>query len=247
MMSLSTQDIENLEKMGYSREQISDAINEVEQEELGSSYKNTNTYKRVDPRQGSQVSSFNSRVEENIARWQLQLDDILERAEHILKGDVPTFENGFVVWHPNPNPGENCFNNIGIQELMKSLTMYVTRNTILGDYTNDEIHIKVHDFARELNNLIFMRYEDFGMDTEEKRKSYPMIVKEMEDIVHATYQRALNGSEKRSLREMVQVLQSTSTNATMGQGTGVTINNQGLPQKERGLLNPFRYVKGRYM
>jgi hypothetical protein len=128
---------------------------------------------------------------------------------------------------------------------MKVLALYVNRNTILADYSNDEINLKVYDFARALNNLIFMKDEDFGMNTDEKRKDYDMLVNELKDIVHSAYKRALDGAEKRSLREMISVSQNSNTNAQLG--GGVTVNAQGMPQRERGLLNPMRYVKGKYL
>ena len=114
----------------------------------------------------------------------------------------------------------------------------------MADYSNEEINIKVFDFSRALNNLIFMRDFEIGMDTEEKRKNYEMLVTEIKDIVHDTYKRALDGAEKRSLREMITVSQQTSTNSQVGGNYGV--NQSGQVSKERGLLNPLRYVSGRY-
>jgi hypothetical protein len=191
------------------------------------------------------MSSFASKTEDNIVRWQLELNDILERAEHILKGDVPEFKDGHIIWGENPDPDNNPLNKTGVQEVMKILALYVNRNKVLSDYSNEEINFKVYDFGRAVNNLIFMRDYEFGMDTEEKRKSYEMLVTELKDIVHDTYKRALDGAEKRSLREMITVSQQTSTSSQLGQG--LTINNQGQAVKERGLLNPLRYVKGKYV
>lgn len=245
-VSLSQSDIQQLKDKGYTDTQIKEALNELEEEELTGSYKQVQDRRSVDPRKNSQISSFSTKQDENIVRWQLELNDILERAEHILRGDVPSFEDGHVVWKDNPCPTENPLNNMGVNEVMKILAMYVNRNTILSDYTNEEINFKVYDFGREVNNLIFMRYDDFGMNTEEKKKNYPIVVREIVDIVHSAYKRALDGAEKRSLREMITVSQATSTSAQLGQG-GVTINNQGQAVKERGLLNPMRYVKGKYL
>lgn len=236
-------DIQELKSQGYTDYEIQSALQELEKEAL--SGKNTFTSFSNVPTSSRNVSGFATKQDENIIRWQLELNDILERADHILRGDVPAVENNEVIWRQNPNPQDNCLNEVGVQEIMKRLAMYVNRNTILSDYTNEEIHIKIFDFTRELNNLIFMNYEKFGMDNEEKRKFYPMIIKEMEDIVNSAYKRALDGAEKRSLREMITVSQSTATSAQLG--AGVTINNSGMPQKERGLLNPYRYVKGRYV
>jgi hypothetical protein len=242
---LSPKDIEDLKKQGYSERDIHIAMAEIEKEELQGSYGTIQQQRSQDPRQNSQLSSFSSRTEDNIAKWQLELNDILERAEHILRGDVPKFQDGHIVWTPSENPDDNPLNSIGVQEMMKILALYVNRNKVLADYSNEEINFKVYDFGRAVNNLIFMRDYEFGMNTAEKRKTYEMLVTEMKDIVHDTYKRALDGAEKRSLREMIQVTQATTTSSQLG--SGLTINNQGQVSKERGLLNPMRYVKGKYV
>ena len=242
-MKLTQQELQELKNEGYSEKDIYQVLSELEQEELTKSYQQTQYQRQIDPRQNSRLSSFETKQDDNLIRWQLELNDILERAEHILRGDIPTFNSGQIIWRTNPHPENNALNEVGVQECMKILSMYVNRNTILSDYSNQEINIKVYDFARAVNNLIFMRDIEFGLDTNEKRKNYEIIVRELVDIVHSSYKRALDGSEKRSLREMITVSQATSTSAQLG--NGVTINANGQMQKERGILNPLRYVRGK--
>lgn len=242
---LTNRDVNELKEAGYSESEIQQAMRELEEEELGKSSMGVQQQRMRNPQQYSQMSAFATRQDDNLVRWQLELNDILERAEHILRGDVPTITQGNIIWDKCLNPELNPLNETGVQEIMKILAMYVNRNTILSDYSNEEINIKVYDFGREVNNLVFMRYDDFGMDTEEKKKNYAIIVREVVDIVHSAYKRALDGAEKRSLREMITVSQATNTSAQLG--GGVTVNNQGMPQKERGLLNPMRYVRGKYL
>lgn len=244
-VKLTQNDVQDLKRQGYTDAEIQQALQEIEREDLGGSYSKVQQRRNVDPRQNSQVSSFSTKANDDLIKWQLELNDILERAEHILRGDIPVFKEGHVIWEKNPHPEKNSLNDLGVQECMKILAMYINRNTILSDYTNGEINLKVFDFSRALNNLIFMRDVAFGMDTEEKRKSYEMLVTKLKDIVHSAYKRALDGSEKRSLREMINISQATSTSSQLGQG--LTINNQGQLQKERGLLNPMRYVRGKYV
>jgi hypothetical protein len=242
---LSGSDIADLKNQGYSEAEIQQAMKEIEREELSGSYDNIQQQRFNDPRQHSQISSFSTKTEDNIVRWQLELNDILERAEHILRGDVPKFDQGHIIWETNKHPELNPLNDTGVQEIMKILALYVNRNKVLADYTNEEINFKVFDFGRAVNNLIFMRDFEFGMDTQEKRKNYEMLVTELKDIIHDTYKRALDGAEKRSLREMITVSQQTSTSSQLG--NGISINNNGQAQKERGMLNPMRYVRGKYV
>ena len=122
---------------------------------------------------------------------------------------------------------------------MKFLSMYVNRNTILADYTDEEVRYKVLDFGKRFNDLIFLKYDEMGMDSEEKRKEYASIVGAMVDIVHSAYARAKDGRERESYRKMINVNQN---NPQMG-AMGIPIPQQ---QKVRGILNPMRYVAGKY-
>ena len=244
-VSLSQGDVGDLKAQGFSDVEIQKAVQEIEQEDLMKSYGNVQQQGRADPRQNSQHSAFSSRSNEDIIKWQLELNDILERAEHVLRGDVVTFSDGQLIWDKNPDPERNALNDFGVHMIMKVLANYINRNTILSDYTNEEINYKVYDFGREINNLVFMKYEEMGMDCEEKRKEYPMLVREVIDIVHSAYKRALMGGERRSLREMISVSQSHQTMG--GAGQGVTVNAMGQQQAQRGILNPMRYIRGKYV
>jgi len=243
VVNLSTQDFQELRQQGYSDEEIRQAMIEIEKEDLQTSYSSSNSAR--DPRNFSQQSAFGSRVNDtDLVRWQLELNDILERAEHILRGDIVTFKNGHLIWEKNEDLTQNCLNEFGVKIIMKVLANYINRNTILSDYEQEEINYKVFDFGRELNNLIFMKYEEMGMDNEDKRKEYPMLVREMVDLVHSSYKRALKGGERRSLREMIQIQQSSQQ---MTGQNGMPINQGGQPVRSRGFLNPMRYVLGKYV
>ena len=241
-VQLTQADVGDLKKQGYSEEEISKAIGEIEREDLQTTYQQGRNQR--DPRSLGQQSSFGTKVGENdLVRWQLELNDILERAEHILRGDIVTFEQGHMIWKKNPCPEDNCLNDFGVKLIMKVLANYINRNTILSDYEQEEINYKVFDFGRELNNLIFMKYEEIGMTCEDKRKEYPMLVREVVDLVHSSYKRALKGGERRSLREMISIQQST--NAMMN--NGMPVNSTGQVPQKRGILNPMRYVAGKYV
>lgn len=216
-------------------------MKEIEQEDLQKSFAGTQNTKASDPRQFSQHSSFATKEQESLVKWQLELNDLLERAEHILRGDKPSFENGHLIWKENADPKNNVLNEKGVQTILKILSMYVNRNTILSDYENDEIRYKVFDFGRELNNLIFMNYEEYGIDNEDKMNEYPMMIRQLVDLVHSAYKRALKGGERRSLREMIQISQSQGLG-----GTSVNVSAGGSTPQTRGILNPMRYIAGKY-
>jgi hypothetical protein len=230
--------------MGYSDADIQQAMQEISQEESqGSNLQQS--YARTQQMSQNQPVSSNTLIagqmnQDNLIKWQLELDSILERVEHILRGDKPTMSNGNMIFIPPINDDDKLFNDNGVAEIMRILSMYLNRNTILSNYDEETINWKVLDFGYEVSDLIFLKYEEMGLDTLEKRKRYPMIVRELVDSVHSSFLRALNGGERDSLRQARSINQ---TEQIMGQGMGMPFN---YPQKERSLLNPLRYIKGKY-
>lgn len=231
-VNLTPKDIADLKKKGYSEEEIQKAVQEIEKEDLEQS-KNTSQ----DPRTQSRTSSFSSKNMDDIARYQLELNDLLDQTEHILRGDIIRYENGVKIWKDNPNPEKNPLNEEGIRKIMSDLQNYVNRHIILGDYEDSDINRIMKDYGRKLANLIFMKYEEMGMDTEEKRQEYQSIVMNIVNLVYASYSRAKSGGERRSLREMINTGYSYQTQPPQQvQGN----------ERKRGIFNPMRYIGGKY-
>jgi hypothetical protein len=66
----------------------------------------------------------------------------------------------------------------------------------------------------------------------------------MTDIVHSAYARAKDGRERESYRKMISVSQASSG---MQGGGAVTVNAGGQENRTRGILNPMRYITGKYV
>jgi hypothetical protein len=183
---------------------------------------------------------------DDIARYQLELNDLLEQTEHVLKGDIVVFlEDGRKDWNANPFPQNNPLNKEGIRKIMLELQNYINRHIILGDYTEEDINTIMKGYGRKFANLLFMKYEEMGMDTEEKRQEYASLCWNVINLVYGSYSRAKDGGERRSLREMISISQQHQTGG-MGMQGGVTVNAQ-QQAKTRGILNPMRYIAGKYV
>lgn len=227
---------------GYSDAEIQQAILEIQQEESGSSLQQSYARTQQANQMGVQSNTMvaGNYNQDNLIKWQLELDSILERIEHILRGDKPTMQNGNMIFLPPDSDDDKLFNDHGVAEIMRILTMYLNRNTILSNYDEITIQWKVLDFGFEISDLIFLKYEEMGLNTLEKRKRYPMIVRELVDAVHSSFLRALNGGERDSLRQARQITQSENI---MAQGNMPSGGNYG---RERSPLNPMRLFKGKY-
>lgn len=241
---MDQQTLVGLKQMGYTEREINEAVRELEVEEsqilLKNSFNQSNLAKQNDPRRLSPPSTIINKPDENLIKWQLELNDLLERSEHVLRGDKLTFKDGHTIWIAPKNEDDQILNNYAIQEVMRILSMYVNRNTILSNYSLEEIHLKVYDFGNELKDLFYMKYEAFGWkDNLEKRKNYPMLMREMIDIVNSAYNRALGGKERESLTTARQITQTEQ----LSQGLNLNLNQQ---NRERSLINPMRYFGSRY-
>lgn len=184
------------------------------------------------------TSAFASQGNEDLVKWQLELDNILERIDHLLRGHKLQFKDGNLVWSETDKDDEKIFNDYGVNEVLRILSMYLNRNTILSNYDEEMIELKIFDIGNEIADLILNKYEAMGLDSKTKMVIYPMIIRELIDIIHSAYLRALKGGERESLREARSVTQSIMP---MNQPF-----NQGFGGPQRGLLNPMRYISGKY-
>ena len=242
-LALSPQQVQQLKAEGYSEMEIQEALNEISREDtMKSQYQMAKGGMSSPMMKPSAFSNYNPN--DNLIKWQLELNEILDRTEHILRGDILKIDkNNNQVWGDNPKPDENPLNEYGVQECMRVLSMYLTRNTILGNHTGEEVDDIVYDFGKELNDLYFTQYEIMGMETVEKRKKYPMYFLMMKDVVWNAYTRSIGAGERGSLREARQIQQNEQLSPT---GANVNINTQPAMMQKRGLFNPMRYIVGKY-
>jgi hypothetical protein len=202
------------------------------------------TYERMKSNQQPTKPSIRTTVsaqseDENIIKWQLDLDSLLERAERILRGHNLTVNGSAIAWtDENSTP---ILSEYGVQKVMKILCLHVNRDIILSNFDEKTINWTVLDFSNQLNELFYTERESMGLDTVEKLKDVPMIVGEITRLVHATYLRALNGGERESLSKQTLVKQDITP-----QGYPMQMGGMGMPMKERSAVNPLRYLLGKY-
>jgi len=232
-MSITQQQYTELKRQGYDDESIVEA--QQQQDELQDSYNRTLIQQRNDPRAGASNTIIAGMNPSDALQWQLELDSILERVEHLLRGDKPTFKDGSIVY-VSPINAEDCIlNEHGVGEVMRELSLYINRNTILSNYDVETINWKVLDFGKRLSDLFFTQYDKWGMNTPEKRALYDTLVMQITDTVHSSYLRALHGLERDSIRKTMSINQNQSS----------MMDQMGQPiQEKRGFiskLNPFNW------
>lgn len=167
---------------------------------------------------------------ENLIVWQLELDNILERIEHLLKGDViKTDLDGNLTYEKPEDESLIILNDYGVQLIMNVISFYLNRNTILSTYIDARINNILYDLGNELADVIYINYEKMGMDCIEKKSRYEILILNILNTIESSYNRAIGGEERESLRTARIVTQS------------LTPTGSAFPMKKRfagGFLNP---------
>ena len=141
-------------------------MKELQQEAGGQNSALSQSYNQAMQRQQADARNFASNtlvsgqgLNQNLIQWQLELDSILERVEHMLRGDKPKFVNGSLIFVSPENDEDRIFTDFGVSEIMRVLSMYLNRNTILSNYDEETINWKILDFGNEIADLIYLKYE----------------------------------------------------------------------------------------
>ena len=180
-----------------------------------------------------QQSMYQDTKEKTMIQDQLDLSPELERIEHLLRGQVIVKDKqGNTTWEDSEDDRFRVLNEYGVHLIMNAISFYINKDTLLSNYSEETINTKMEDFSIDLADLIFMKYREMGLDTPDKRKMYPMLVRQIQDIVHSTYLRAYGGKERESLRRHMHVSESQGLNPT-------SQNNQGGGSR----MNPMNWLR----
>ena len=187
----------------------------------------------------SYVHSGMQGQDNNLIVYQLELDNILERIEHLLKGDIINEDGqGNVTYKKPKNNDLIILNDYGVQLIMNIISFYLNRNTILSNYQPERINEILYDLGNELADLVYINYEKMGLNNVEKKSRSPVLIMNILHIIESSYNRALGGNELESLRSARIVTQNQPLGSNQGQMMGIR------PQQKKhvgGFINPMNW------
>lgn len=191
--------------------------------------------------QFSSPTFFKSDEQENLIRWQLDIGEELERIENLLRKYIPKVDQATgKTYFMKPSKEDELFNETGVNEILNLLAWYLNKNILLSNFQEDAIKIRCKQFHHQLTDFIFNNYQKFGLDTKDKIKHYPMIVMNIVNTVEASYNRALQGGERNSLRTARSVMQTEPLGHAQMGGGGMGM----MPsQKKFSILKPTSWIK----
>lgn len=143
----------------------------------------------------------NMPTEQNLIEWQLDFRKDLDEIRLYLSGYREGYdEKGNWTYVP-PKPDEEVpFNEYGVNVVMGHIRSYLNRNTVLSNYEQRRIQKILYDLGNKLGDEIEQTYEILGMDTDYKKRKFPLIVMNILHMVESAYNRAIRGGERESLR-----------------------------------------------
>ena len=148
---------------------------------------------------------------DNMIKYQLDIQQELAIIEHLLRGDKIKYDEKGDPDYQSPKPEEAILNEKGVEKIMENLQWYLNKGLILSNFSKEQIDLRMKQFASRFTSFLFLNHRDFGMDTREKIRHYPILVNNVVNIVEAQYYRALNGFENIGLRTRGHVVESVSS------------------------------------
>lgn len=127
-------------------------------------------------------------------------------------------------------------NEYGVAEMMRIISMYVTKETFLSYYDEDRINEIMADLGDALNNFLYPNYEKLGMDSKFKESKYIIMVLNIVHTIESCYRRALYGAEQKNIKTRSIVTENNgggSNRAAMGMAQGARRSEKWSPLKPR--------------
>ena len=146
------------------------------------------------------VTLFSEREDENLIKWQLDIERSLLRIERLLRKQVPKRDERTGSVYYIDCPENELFNEYGINEVMNLLSWYVNKEIMLSVYDDKQVDLIMSQFADEVIDFIYTNLENFGLTNEDKKKHFPIITMNIINLVDATYRKAIGGKTLDNLK-----------------------------------------------
>lgn len=190
---------------------------------------------------GPSASMFSGAQKQNLVEWQLDFRMELIDIERLLRCDISTVDSeNNTIWIKNPNKSKVFLNDLGVNDVIRGIRMFLNKNKVLSFYREEEIKPRIRMLGHELRGLIYNNAEMYGIDNEYKENNYAFAVLTILDMIESAYRRAINGEERKGLGEARIVQQNDSP-----QNTPQNVNYYGgmNSQKRSKWYNPFTWAR----
>lgn len=114
--------------------------------------------------QGGQTSQQQQSVmmqeqEKNLLKDQLDLTEEFERLQHFLRGEVLVITDGVAEWKVNEDLV--MLSEAGVNYCLLVIQSYLTKNTLLSNFDDETIQVKMEDISTTIADTLFMKYDTY--------------------------------------------------------------------------------------
>jgi len=104
--------------------------------------------------------------EKGIVNVQLEVDSIKSDIYHLLRQDVyEVGEGGVGDWKEIKDSKQRTLSDWGVDRIMQIIHFYVNKNTLLSNFSEDQINRIMLKFVKELNDLVLLKYQTLFKQT----------------------------------------------------------------------------------
>lgn len=151
----------------------------------------------------SQPLMFNNERDENLIMNLLKVD--WERIEHIIRGHKPKVDKDGNEYFEKIST--HYLNDYGVNSVLHYLSFYLSKDIKLSRYSDEQVQLIMKQFSRQFTDFFFDNIEEFGLDTDEKKKMSKMFVHSVIALVDASYSCAIEGKTIELMTKQFSVLQ----------------------------------------
>lgn len=115
--------------------------------------------------ENAQLSSYSEAKNPNLVEFQLDLTEEKDKLEHTLSAHeidrrpTPTGEIE-EVWVEPKDIRLKTFSVYGVKLIMNLVNLYLNKDVLLSNFSEEQIQLKIYNFANELNDLIYTNFEE---------------------------------------------------------------------------------------
>lgn len=131
----------------------------------------------------------------DLVKWQLTTYDLLDEIEHRLRGEVFNHKEG-----KYEKKFERLMTEEGINKIMNFLFSYVDKNSILTNFTMEDVRRLSKDARNALSELLAFNFVKWELN----KGDLTMIVVMIDEKIYAVLRRAFNDGERRHLNTVSQ-------------------------------------------
>lgn len=166
--------------------------------------------KNVELNGGLSASYFGNQEERTLIHYQLEAEELLERINRQLSGEVPVMDlEGNIDYVKAEDTELITLNDKGKAGVMYILGLYINKNSFLTNLDLNRIYEILYKLGNDLNDFFYCNLTTIGLDTPQKKSKYPLLINSILDAVEFGLRRSIGGAESQRVNEKRIVTESS--------------------------------------